>query len=227
MRLVRVLLLAFFVVAGCKKKDPVNLPEAALLVFPNKNSECTVGNDISATTREVDFKWQKATYATSYELRVTNIDANSTQTISTPALSARLPILKGATFSWVVLSKNEQVTNKVSSAAWQFYNAGSETSRPPFSAEIIAPELGKSLFKDINNEVTLSWLGSDVDNDIVEYDIYFDTVSPPISVLASLGADVTEQKVSVEANTVYYWKVVTKDGDNHTSDSGIFDFRIY
>ena len=227
MRLFKLFLLALIVVVSCKKKDPVTFPEAALLVFPNKNSECTVGNDISATTREVDFKWQKANNTDSYELRVTNTDVNSTQTISTPALSARLPLLKGSSYSWVVLSSNGQVSQKVSSATWQFYNAGSETSRPPFSAEIIAPEIGVSLFKDINNEVTLSWAGSDLDNDIVEFDIYFDTVSPPISILATVEPNVTEQKVSVAAETVYYWKIVTKDGDGHSSDSGISDFRIY
>ncbi|MRI00747.1 hypothetical protein GH721_09440 [Kriegella sp. EG-1] len=227
MRIFKLILLAFIVVVSCKKKDPVNPPEAALLVFPNKNSECTIGNDVSATTREVDFKWQKADNTDSYELRVTNIDANSTQTISTGALSARLPLLKGASFSWVVLSSNLQVTQKVSSATWQFYNAGTETSRPPFAAEILSPEIGESLFKDINNEVTLSWTGSDLDNDIIEYDIYFDTVTPPIAVLTTVDANVSEQKVTVDANTVYYWKIVTKDSDGHSSDSGISDFRIY
>lgn len=227
MKILKMLLVALFVVTGCKKKDPPRPPEAALLVFPNKNSECTVGNDINATTREVDFRWQNANNTETYELRVTNINTNTTQTISTPALSARLPILKGAAFSWVVLSKNSMVPQKISSDTWRFFNAGSEITRPPFPAEIIAPEIGATVFKDINNEFTLEWSGSDVDNDIEGFDLYFDTVSPPITILTSPGAGTTAQKVSVTADTVYYWKVVTKDSNGHSSDSGVFDFRVY
>jgi len=227
MRILSMLLAAFFIITGCKKKDPPKPPEAALLVFPNKNSECTVGNDISATTREVDFRWQKANNTETYELRVTDIEANTTQTISTPALAARLPIRKGTAFSWVVLSKNSMVPQKISSDTWRFYNSGSETSRPPFPAEIIAPEVGATIFKDINNEVVLNWSGSDLDNDISGFDIYFDTVSPPVILLSSVDGAINEQKASVAADTIYYWKVVTKDGQGHSSDSGIFDFKVY
>ena len=226
MRVLKALLVVFFVVVGCKKKNPPQPPEAVLLVFPNKNSECTVGNDINATTREVDFSWQKANNAETYELRVTNINTNTTQTISTPALSARLPITKGAPFSWVVLSKNSMVPQSVSSATWLFYNAGSEISRPPFPAQLIAPEIGTTTFSDINNEVTLEWSGADVDGDIDGFDVYFDTVSPPVTLLASVGGGTTGQKASVANGTVYYWKVISKDSDGHTSDSGIFDFRV-
>ena len=227
MKILKILLLVVLVVAGCKKKDPPVPPEATLLVFPNKSSECTLGNDINATTREVDFKWQKANNAETYELRVTNINTNTTQTISTPALSAKLPLEKGAPFSWVVISKNSMTADKVSSATWLFYNAGSETTYPPFPAEIVAPSIGASVFKDINNEITLEWIGSDVNNDIDGFEIYFDTVSPPVTLLASPTAGATEQKASVMPNTVYYWKVITKDQEGNSSSSGIFDFRVY
>ncbi|MGI9550931.1 MAG: hypothetical protein ACR2MT_07020 [Aurantibacter sp.] len=227
MKISRILFIVLIVLAACKKKEAPKSPEAALLVFPNKNSECTGGNDISDTTREVDFRWQSANNTETYELRVTNINTNTTQTISTAALSARLPLQKGAPFSWVVISKNAQVPNNVSSATWLFYNAGSQTTYPPFPAEITAPTLGASIFKDINNEVTLEWSGSDVDNDLESFEIYFDTVTPPVTLLASPGAGSTEQKASVTTNTVYYWKVISKDAEGNTSDSGVFDFRVY
>lgn len=227
MKILKILLLVVVVVVGCKKKNPPVPPEATLLVFPNRSSECTLGNDINATTREVDFKWQKANNTETYELRVTNINTNTTQTISTPALSARLPLEKGAPFSWVVISKNSMTADKISSAIWLFYNAGSETTYPPFPAEIIAPTIGSSVIKDINNEITLQWAGSDVNNDIEGFEIYFDTVSPPVALLASPSASTTEQKASVTPNGVYYWRVVTKDQEGNSSSSGVFDFRVY
>jgi len=227
MRKGTILLAAFFVIISCKKKDPPVPPDAALLIFPDKNSECTVGNDISATSREVDFRWQKANNAETYELRVTNIGTNTTQTVSTQALSARVPIAKGAAFSWLVLTRNSMVTQTVSSDTWRFFNAGSETTRPPFPAEIIAPEMGASVFMDDDNEVTLSWSGLDLDNDIEGFDVYFDTVNPPVTILANLNNGATTQKASVMANTVYYWKVLTRDVTGHTADSGVFEFRVY
>lgn len=227
MKILKLLLLIVLVVAGCKKKNPPVPPDATLLVFPSKSSECTLGNDINPTTREVEFKWQKANNAETYELRVSNITTNTTQTISTPALSAKLPLEKGAPFSWVVISKNSMTADKVSSATWLFYNAGSETTYPPFPAEIVAPSIGASVFKDLNNEITLEWIGSDVNNDIDSFEIYFDTVSPPVTLLASPTASETEQKASVIPNGVYYWKVITKDQEGNSSSSGIFDFRVY
>lgn len=227
MKILRVLLIFVLLIAGCKKKATPLPPEATLLVFPNKSSECTVGNDISATTREVDFQWQKANNTETYELRVTNQNTNTTQTISTPAISARLPLEKGSPFSWIVISKNTMVTQQVSSATWLFYNAGSETTYPPFPAEIISPTIGTSVFKDINNEITLQWSGSDVNNDIEGFEIYFDTVSPPVTLLASPGSSTSELKASVASNMVYYWRVVTTDQDGNSSSTGIFDFRVY
>lgn len=227
MKIFKTLLLVLIVVSGCRKKDPPKPPEATLLVFPNKNSECTIGNDISEKTREVEFKWQSASNTETYELRVTNINTNTTQTISTRAISARLPLEKGAPFSWVVISKNSKVTDKISSAIWLFYNAGSVTTYPPFPAQIVAPEIGASVFKDLNNEVMLEWSASDVDNDLEGFEIYLDTISPPMTLLASPGVGVRVQKASVMADTVYYWKVISNDREGNSSDSGVFDFRVY
>ncbi len=80
---------------------------------------------------------------------------------------------------------------------------------------------------DANNEVTLSWSGLDLDNDIEGFDIYFDTVNPPLAVAANLGGNASAQTVGVMADTVYYWKVVTRDAEGNTADSGVFDFRVY
>lgn len=211
---------------ACKKKDPPKPPESAKLVFPQNNSECITGTDTSPTTSMVEFKWQQASNTDTYELRATNVNTNTTQTISTSSLSAKLPLQKGALYTWVVNTKNSAVLQTMASQTWRFYNAGFETSYAPFPAEVILPELGKSIFKDINNEVSLSWSGSDVDNDIVSYELYFSTEKPPTSLIASITTGSTSRKVTVESNTVYYWKVITIDSEGNTSDSGIFDFRV-
>ena len=76
----------------------------------------------------------------------------------------------------------------------------------PFPAQIVAPLSGASVVSDINSEIELEWSGADVDNDIVGYEIFLDTVSPPQVLVASPAASVSSIKVNTIMNTVYYWK---------------------
>jgi len=226
MRFLSVLIIVV-VLLGCKKKEPPKPPERVQLIFPEKNSECTTGQDINSTTSQVEFRWSAANNTERYELIVTNLDNGNKQDVTVTDTKAKLPIAKGTPFSWVVISENSQVLKTVSSAKWSFYNSGFETAFAPFPAEVIAPEMGSNLFRDINNEVELSWTGSDLDDDSDGFDIYLATENPPETLRFSFGVDVNTTKVSVDANTVYYWKVVTKDKEGHASDSGIFEFRVY
>ena len=220
------LLLVVVLCFSCKKKDPPKPPESAKLVFPQNNSECTTGTGSGSTTSIVEFRWQQAPNTDTYELRATNLNTNTTQTVSTSSLSAKLPLQKGALYSWLVNTKNAALLQVKASQTWRFYNAGFETSYAPFPAELITPELGESLFKDINNEVVLSWSGSDVDNDIDSYTLYFSTEKPPTTLIATITSGSTNRKVTVESDTIYYWKVITFDREGNASDSGIFDFRV-
>lgn len=210
---------------GCSKDSP-KPPSAAMLLFPEQNSECTTGVDLNGTSSRVEFRWQKAANADSYELRVTNITTNITQTISTEQLRAPLPLEKGAPFSWVVITRNTETQESAVSSIWQFYNAGSERSYAPFPAQIISPKSGGTVFRDINNEVVLEWSGADVENDISGYDIFFSTENPPVAQLTSTDATTTSTNVGVDADTVYYWKVITIDGEGNRSDSGTFGFKV-
>lgn len=216
----------FMILTGCKKKsDPVP-PEAVQLVFPERNSECTTGQSLGLETSQVTFRWQQADNTDFYELRVTNTNTGTTQTITTSNTSASLPIAKGEQFSWLIRSRNSEVTQSVSSTAWSFYNAGSRSTFAPFPAEIGAPRMSENVFKDINNEVTLSWTGSDLDNDIVEYEVYFSIETSPEDLVNTLSNTANSIKVSVSSNMVYYWKIVTRDGEGNSSQSGIYSFKV-
>jgi hypothetical protein len=48
----------------------------------------------------------------------------------------------------------------------------------PFPATNIAP-LNNSIFPSDTALVSLEWQAEDLDNDITNFDIYFDTVTPP------------------------------------------------
>lgn len=221
-----VLLMCLFAVFGCKKKDDPKPPGQVLLLFPEKNSECTTGIDQDATTSRVTFQWQRSDNTDSYELRVTNINSNTVQTISTQSTTASLPLLKGQPYSWLVRSRNNQVDNTISSEMWSFYNAGSRTTFAPFPAEILDPSMSERVFKDINNEVTLSWSASDLDDDIENIEVYFSEQNPPTDLEATLSNLATTFKVSVISGSTYYWSVVTRDAEGNATNSGIYSFSV-
>ena len=207
------------------KKDSPKPPSTAVLIFPEQNSLCTTGVSITPTSSRVEFIWQTANNTNTYELRVTNLLTDITQTVSTQATSAEVTIEKGSPYSWQVITRNTQVQETASSATWLFFNAGSQITHAPFPAQIVAPLSGASVVGDINSEIELEWSGADVDDDIVGYEIFLDTVSTPQVLVASPAATVSSIKVNTIPNTVYYWKVITRDAEGNTSDSGVYSFR--
>jgi len=226
MRYIPIIIVLLFVVTGCKKKRNPKPPGQVQLIFPEQNSECTTGQSLNAETSQVEFRWEQGNNAQTYELRVTNINTSVVQTINTASTSARLPIAKGEPFSWLVRSKNTQVQETVSSEVWNFYNAGSRTTFAPFPAAILAPRMSEKAFKDINNEITLSWSASDLDDDILEYEVYVSVETPPANLIGTLPKDKTALKVSVASNTVYYWSIITKDEQGNGTNSGIYSFEV-
>lgn len=226
MRTLFVGLCVLIVLNGCKKKNDPKPPEAVQLLFPEQNSECTTGISLGEETSRVEFLWSPADNTESYELRVTNINTGTVQTIVSSTTSANLPLAKGEPFSWFVRSRNGEVDATVSSAVWNFYNAGSRTTFAPFPATIISPASSENVFKDINNEVTLSWSASDLDNDIESYEVYFSVETQPSDLIRMLTPATTNIRVSVTSNTVYYWKVVVIDAEGNSSSSGVYNFKV-
>lgn len=219
-------LLLIILLVACGKDSP-KPPEAAVLIFPQKNSECITGISLNNTSSQVEFRWLAAKYADTYQLKFTNVLTNSSVTSApTEALSVRVPLLKGVPYQWTITTQNNETQEIAISEAWYFYNAGTETTFPPFPAQINEPLSGASVARDLNNEVTLGWTGADVDNDIATYDVYLDTVANPQLLLASTSISITEIPASVAADTIYYWRVVTTDREGNSSDSGTYSFRV-
>lgn len=221
-----ILIIIGVVCLGCGKDSP-KPPEAALLSFPLQNSECTTGISLNSTTSQVEFTWQAGRFATTYDLRVTNLATTIPVTLNNiQGLSANVPLLKGVAYSWEVIARNTETEESATSAQWMFYNAGTQKFYAPFPAQIVAPVSGGTVIRDINNEISVSWTGADVDNDIQGYEVYLDVVSPPVELIASPSVSLNSIKASVAADEIYYWKVITKDREGNSSDSGIFSFRV-
>lgn len=199
-------------------------PTAASLTFPDNNQECTTGTDVNANQSSVTFTWQASQNTDSYDLVLKNLATSTSLTYSSSTNQIAITLFKGTPYSWRVISKSNSVSQTAQSATWKFYNAGDPVqSFAPFPADLVAPSMGANLTGV--SMVTLEWAGSDIDDDISGYDIYFDTTSPP-----TMQLGVTQIETTIEATVTtgiaYYWRVVTTDSEGNNSESEIFEFRV-
>ena len=213
--------------ASCTRHNeakPVLIPAKASLTFPLKDAACTQGTVLSSTTSSVTFTWNNAANANSYELHLFNLlTSDSTeQTTSKTQLPVTLNI--NTPYSWYVVSRSSQSTSTAKSDIWKFYMSGpGVTSYAPFPADIISPIQGQDITA-ANGTIMLSWQGSDLDNDIISYNVYFGSTStPPIYKNSTTASSVN---VTVLTGNTYFWKVTTTDSKGNTSDSGTYQFKV-
>ncbi len=207
-----------------KVEDPsLKNPDSATLVFPFQASECEEGTDITEDESTVTFEWQKADRTDSYELVVKNLNtyAQERYTANQEHLAVRLK--RGVPYEWYVTSKSNAVSFTANSEVWRFYNQGPGTeNHVPFPAEVISPaHNGEHNF----HVVDLIWSGSDVDNDITGYDVYFGIQNPPVNKLAENTQNTSVTNIQVSLAT-YYWYIVTRDSAGNESESQIFNFVV-
>jgi len=215
-----------FLLFACKKETttPAN-PTKVNLIFPFENSECNVGTDSTETESTVVFEWGTAQNTDEYELNLKNLTTGDSTTHTTTDIKISIRLIRSTPYSWYVVSKSNAVETTAQSDTWKFYNAGEGiTSYAPFPAEIVSPAMSETLTVTAG-VVTLDWTGSDVDNDITGYDVYFGTSTPP-GIIENDLQESTLNGVAVTSNTVYYWKIITKDAYGNSSDSGIYQFKI-
>ena len=201
----------------------VNNPTAATLVFPESNSECTEGSNITATESTIEFKWSEAMHADSYSLELKDLSTGSITKQSTSNTKISLRIKRGIPYSWSVISKSNSTSNTAKSTTSKFYNAGAGTeSYAPFPAELVTPALGSEVEGD---EVNLDWTGSDIDNDIESYDVYFGESKNPVLYSAEIEESILNN-VAITSGKTYYWKVTSKDVTGNISTSEVFKFKV-
>lgn len=202
--------------------DAVTPPGISTLIFPDDDEECTEGEILNDTQSSVTFEWNASTNTDSYEINLTNLNTDATARIISSTNSTPITLLRGIPYEWFVISKASGTVETAQSVTWRFYNAGEGVSNyAPFPATAVAPARGLSVTS--TGSIALEWSGSDVDNDITEYEVFFGINTLPAT---SIGIT-TETSISAEviAGTTYYWRVITKDSGNNTSSSEIFEFK--
>lgn len=212
---------------ACKRDEPdptlVTSEEARVkLVFPLKNSECNVGADSAGAVSTIKFEWRSEEETDEYQLNITNLFTSENSTFSTAGDTLSVILPRATPYSWFVVAHS--ATNDTSEV-WKFYNSGDGiASYTPFPADIIFPRMSETVSAP-SGSITLEWLGSDVDNDIASFNVFFGLTSPPPLV----AEEVTQSElpgVSVSPGNIYYWSVTTRDEHGHEAESGVYQFKV-
>lgn len=199
-------------------------PKAANLSAPANDEVCLNGRSVNDAQSEVNFIWGAAGNTDSYDLVLKNLKTGQSNTYTTALETQNITLNKGEPYSWYVVSKSDKSNETAQSATWKFYLAGDGmVSYAPFPAGSMVPEMGSSIVYS-NGSVSLSWKGSDIDNDIIGYEILFGTTHPPSTLLGTTTDEF--MKATVAPGTIYYWRVRTKDEKDNTSISEVFQFKV-
>jgi hypothetical protein len=74
--------------------------------------------------------------------------------------------------------------------------------------------------------VILNWTCSDVDDDLVTFEVYLDEVDATTKINdVEYQESEVAYEVEVESGKVYYWKIVAIDANGNQSSSGVYAFR--
>ncbi|SMC72511.1 hypothetical protein [Cellulophaga tyrosinoxydans] len=209
--------------SGSDNGNGEEAPFAATLIFPENNKKCTEGIAINSTQSTINFRWNTSKNSDSYEVNVRDLSTNSILKKVSNTNTIDISLKRDAGYEWFVISMNTLSPENATSEKWKFYNQGEgDKNFAPFPAEAIYPTRGAVLSSP--GTINLEWKGTDVDNDIISYEVFFDTQPNPA---ISLGK--TQQlklSTTVISGKTYYWIVKITDAFGNTSTSEIFDFKV-
>ena len=228
MRKVTCSFLSLFVLASCSKENSRNFgaPESAVLLQPAANEACTNGKIVTNETSIISFKWNASDRTEKYELHINNLEKSTELTLETTSTSMEVPLESNQPYSWYIISRSSRNSAEGRSETRRFYNSGEgKTSYAPFPAEIVAPFMGQIL-SNTNGKVSLDWTGSDADNDLSAYDVYFGTGSNDLAPLKTALTESILTDVEVQPGNTYFWKIISRDLKGNTASSGVYQFDV-
>ena len=211
--------LCLILLSSCKnkKEELINqvLPDPELgafnLVFPDNNLICTEGQDVGINEVSINFMWNKSDNATSYSLDVKNLSTDEVVSSSSTTLEKAVTLPRDTQFSWTVTALLDDKT--IVSDTWSFYSEGTaQENFAPFPAAITAVD-------QTNGFVEISWEGSDLDNDIDKYDLYFGTDVENLDFIVSTTSDSGTSSQPITYGTNHSIEVITTDDRGNSSSS--------
>lgn len=196
---------------------------------PTNPSNINPVNNLLCTDNSLNFEWNASTDsdgdAITYQLQVAtnNLFNENLQTLNNiTSTSTQLSLDRGVAYYWRVKAVDSKNASSNYSSVFQFYTEGDgELNHLPFLPEFVSPSLN---FIVQEMSTSLSWTASDVDNDPLLFDVYFDTVNPPISKVSENQSELTFEINNLGTSTNYYWKIVVKDNHGGLTNGQVWNF---
>jgi hypothetical protein len=169
-----------------------------------------------------ELTWDFGTNTETYDLFFDSVNPPVTQVVTdgeagmsgsyTPASE----LTEYTTYYWKVVSKNSVARLETPSAVYSFTTVdlapGNVSNASPANIEV-----------DVALDAVLTW---DFAGNTETYDLYFDTVNPPLAQVVTDGEAITGSYTPdpLTVNTVYYWKVVSKNTSSLRTAEDSFQF---
>ncbi len=122
------------------------------------------------------------------------------------------------TYYWKIVAWDNHDASTQGSL-WDFTTI-QEPNNPPYPPSDPSPSNGAT---DVDVMIELSWTGGDPDGDVVTYDIFFGTTSPPVKVVANQST-ASYDPGSLEYMTTYYWKIISWDSHGLSTPGALWVF---
>ena len=103
---------------------------------------------------------------------------------------------------------------------WNF-TTGSEPNNPPNFPNNPSPVDGAT---EVDIDADLSWDCDDPDGDFLTYNVYFDTINPPLDNVSDDQVDTTFDLEILEFGTTYYWQIIATDEHNASTAGMVWQF---
>ena len=196
---------------------------------PTDPSNSKPTNNLLCIDNDLTFEWNGSTDADgdaiSYQLQVAtnNQFSKNLQSINNISLtSTHLSLNRGIAYYWRVKAIDSKNASSDYSSAFQFYTEGDGAlNHLPFLPAIVEPSIHAIVQ---STSTTLSWTASDVDNNPLFFDVYFDTVNPPVSIISENQSGITLD-VNLSASTDYFWQVIVKDDKGGVTIGQVWNFK--
>lgn len=190
--------------------EPADILEQKIILLLPEDNEICLGSRISDNKIRVDFDWEDIEDGTSYSLEYEDSLTGQLNSVTTSESSASIELEPGTPYIWRVIVFESNGSSR-SSEEFSFYTEGlAEGNHVPFPAEISIDDNG-------GGNITVNWIGSDIDGDIDYFSIYFSDTNPPTEVLpVTRDASFSTQ---IENGKMYYLRVITVDLNSNFSES--------
>jgi len=126
----------------------------------------------------------------------------------------------GTPYYWQIIAWSDPYLPSIGDI-WSFETIEPQNN-PPYEPINLYPEDGAI---DANINTDLSWTGGDPDpGDTVTYDIYFDESPTPTTLIAEDHPTESFDPGILEYDMIYYWKIISDDGQGHSTEGDIWKF---